>query len=48
MTWPLKLVKSMEYTDAWFIQQVVRPIEGSILDFIAADTNYNIYSHIYG
>ena len=39
----------MEYTDAWFIQQVVRPIEGSTLDCIAADTNYlNIYSHIYG
>ena len=31
MTWPLKrkLVESMEYTDAWFIQQGVRPIESS-------------------
>ena len=39
----------MEYTDVWFIQQGVKPIEGStLLDCIAADTNYlNISLHIY-
>ena len=51
VTWPLKrkLVESMEYTDAWFIQQGVGPIDSLIhLDCIAIDTSYlNIYSHIY-
>ena len=30
VTWLLKrkLVESLEYTDAWFMQQSVRPIEG--------------------
>ena len=41
----------MEYTDAWFMQQGVRPIDGSThvrLYYIHADSNYfNIYSHIY-
>ena len=35
--------------DVWFIQQGVRPIEGSThVDCIAADTIYlNMYLHIY-
>ena len=51
VTWPLKrkLVESMEYTDAWFIQQGVGPIHSlTHLDCIVIDTSYlNIYSHIY-
>ena len=39
----------MEYTNAWFIQDGITPIDAfTNIDCIAADTNYmNIYSHIY-
>ena len=43
VSWPLqrKLVESMEYTDARFVQQSVTPIEGCdwhLLAYIAEDT----------